>query len=54
MRDVVDVIRLKLGAPYSWLKVPVDKKLANTAAAMLTKLRRAGVWEGVVTGSRAT
>jgi hypothetical protein len=53
MRDVVDVIRLKLGAPYSWLKVPVDRKLAKTASAMLSKLSRCGAWEAVAVSSQA-
>jgi len=48
LREVVEVIRLKLGAPYSWSKVPADKKLVQSATVLLSKLKRLGVWEGVV------
>ena len=49
LRDQFVVMRLKLGAPYSWSRVPGDKKLVGSASVLLSKLQRAGVWERVVT-----
>lgn len=48
MREVIDVIQLKLGTPYSWSKVPADKKLVQSATVLLSKLKRRGVWEAIV------
>lgn len=48
LRDLVDIIRLKLGTPYSWSKVPAEKLQANAASVMFSKLQRAGVWDQVV------
>jgi hypothetical protein len=50
LREVIDVIRLKLGTPYSWSQVQVltDKKLVQGATVLLSKLKRRGVWEAVV------
>ena len=48
LRDLVDIIRLKLGTPYAWSKVPVEKLQANAASIMFSKLQRAGIWDQVV------
>lgn len=48
LRDLVDIIRLKLGTPYSWSKVPAEKLQANAASILFSKLQRAGTWDQVV------
>lgn len=48
LRTLVDVILLKLGKPYSWSNLPVDKSLSNSASVLLSKLKRAGVWDEIV------
>lgn len=48
LREVIDVIRLKLGAAYSWSQVPANRKLVQGATVLLSKLKRRGVWEAVV------
>jgi hypothetical protein len=47
-RDLVQAMLLKLGTPCSWSKVPVPKSVAQGASVLLSKLQRAGVWDGVV------
>lgn len=47
LRDLIETARLKLGTPYSWSKCPGDKALKQSASVLLSKLQRAGVWEGV-------
>ena len=48
LRDQFEVMRLKLGTPCSWSRVPGDRKLVGSASVLLSKLQRAGVWERVV------
>ena len=48
LRDQFEVMRLKLGTPCSWSRVPGDRKLVGSASVLLSMLQRAGVWERVV------
>jgi hypothetical protein len=48
MRETVNVILLKVGTPYSWLKMPVERELVQSANVLLSKLKRRGVWEQIV------
>ena len=48
LRELIDAIRLKLGTPYPWSQLPVAPKCMQGATVLLSKLKRAGVWEKVV------
>ena len=48
MRDIVDVLRLKLGTPLPWVQVPRDKKLVSAAANAWVWMQRDGLWDRVV------
>ncbi len=47
LRELIDAIRLKLGTPYSWSKLPVAPKCMQGATVLLSKLKRAGVWAAI-------
>lgn len=48
LRDLVEVIRLKLGTPYAWAKCPGERALVRSATVLHSTLQRSGVWEKVV------
>lgn len=48
LREVVDVILLKLGTPYSWTNIPVSRQLVSSASVLLHRLQKRGVWNQVV------
>lgn len=48
MRDIVDVLRLKLGTPLTWVQVPRDKKLVSATSNAWHWMRRDRLWDRVV------
>ena len=48
LREIVDVILLKLGTPYSWKKMPTSSQLMASAFQWFSRLKKEGVWQEVM------
>ena len=48
LRELVEIIRLELGTPYTWSKYPGDRKPVQSASVLLSKLQRENIWENVI------
>jgi len=48
LRDIIDLILLKLAAPYPWSKVPGNERVVQRAKRIFDQLKNQPIWEEIV------